>query len=261
MTESQVTHIETPTGRIALRQAGAGRPLALLHGLGGSSRSWARQLEDLAADRRVIAWDCPGYGESADFPDPRPTCHDFAKALLAALDGAGVGDFDLVGHSMGGAVAPWVARLAPLRVGRLVLSATKVAFGADNPAGYDQRLAERRQMDDKVFGAARARGMVGGESPVFAEVAGIAGEIRLSGYEAAVALLKQADNRAILPTVTQPTLVIAGANDTIAPIAAARAVADAVPGARLQVVRDARHAAYLEQPAAYNALLRAFLDG
>lgn len=259
MSEIDVVHVETPVGRIALRQAGAGRPLVLLHGLGGSSKSWARQLEALSDERRVIAWDCPGYGESADYPGGAPKSQDFAKALLAALDAVDVGDFDLVGHSMGGAVAPWAARLAPFRVGRLVLSATKVAFGADDPSGYDKRLAERRQMNDKTFGEARARGMVGEASPVFDAVAAIAGEIRLSGYEGAIALLKQADNRAILPTVEQPTLVIAGANDRIAPADATRAVADAVPGARLETVQDAAHAAYMEQPAAYNALLQAFL--
>ena len=160
---------------------------------------------------------------------------------------------------MGGAVAPWVARLAPLRVGKLVLSATKVSFGADDPTGYDLRLAERRQLDDDAFGKARARGMVGEASPIFAEAAAIAGEIRLSGYEGAVRLLKQADNRAILPTVEQPTLVIAGANDRIAPAAATQAVAAAVPNARLETVANAGHAAYMEQPDAYNALLRDFL--
>ena len=133
MSEIDVVHVETPVGRIALRQAGAGRPLVLLHGLGGSSKSWARQLEALSDERRVIAWDCPGYGESADYPGGAPKSQDFAKALLTALDAVDVGDFDLVGHSMGGAVAPWAARLAPMRVGRLVLSATKVSFGTADP--------------------------------------------------------------------------------------------------------------------------------
>jgi pimeloyl-ACP methyl ester carboxylesterase len=216
-------------------------------------------LQGLAASRQVIAWDCPGYGDSADFPDGHPTCHDFAKSLLAALDAAGIGDFDLVGHSMGGAVAPWVARLAPLRVGKLVLSATKVAFGKDNPLGYHKRLAERRQMDDATFGKARAKDMVGEDSHVFAEVAVISSEIRLSGYEGAVSLLKTADNSAILPTVDQPTLVIAGENDGIAPADATQAVADTVPNARLEIIRDSAHAAYMQQPKAYNALLNEFL--
>lgn len=258
---TETTKVATPKGDIMLRHAGSGPTLVLLHGLGGSSKSWARQLEQLADTRRVIAWDCPGYGGSADFPGGKPTSHDFAKALLAAMDAADVGDFDLVGHSMGGAIAPWVARLAPQRVRRLVLSATKVAFGADDPSGYDMRLAERRQMDDATFGKARATGMVGADSPVFETVAEIAGEIRLPGYEGAVALLKQADNRAILPTVEQPTLVIAGANDRIAPVSATQAVAAAVPGARSETVPNAAHAAYMEQPDVYNGLLRGFLDG
>ncbi len=261
MTDITVKRYATPKGEIALREAGggAGKPLVFLHGLGGSSKSWGRQLEHFGQTRRTIAWDCPGYGESADFPGGKPTCHDFAKALLAALDQAGVGDFDLVGHSMGGAVAPWVARLAPLRVGKLTLSATKVSFGADSPLGYEKRLAERRAMDDRTFGEARARGMVGAQSPAFQAVAAIAGEIRLTGYQGAIALLLQADNRAILPTIAQPTLVIAGADDTIAPAEATQAVKDAVPGARLTTIAAAAHAAYLQQPAHYNAVLEDFL--
>ena len=181
MSGGRVTKHKIQAGQIALRQAGEGRALVLLHGLGGSSKSWDRQLKDLARIRHVIAWDCPGYGDSDDFPSGKPTCHDFAKTLLAALDAAGIGDFDLVGHSMGGAVGPWVARLVPMRVGKVVLSATKVSFGADNPTSYDMRLAERRAMDDRRFGEARAKGMVGEASPVFDEVASIAGEIRETG--------------------------------------------------------------------------------
>ncbi len=261
MSEANVKKFDTPAGRIALRMAGDGPALVFLHGLGGSSKSWARQLEALSDKRRVLSWDCPGYGESDDYPGGRPTPHDFAKTLLAALDGAGVGDFDLVGHSMGGAVAPWAARLAPQRVQRLVLSSTKVLFGANDPTTFGAGLAQRRQMDDDIFGKTRATGMVGEASPAFAAVAAVAGKVRIAGYEAAVHLLKAADNRAILPTVEQPTLVIAGQNDTVASLAETRAVADAVPGARYEVIADVAHAAYLERPETYNALLTDFLDG
>ena len=75
-----------------------------------------------------------------------------------------------------------------------------------------------------------------------------------------MSLLKGADNRAILPTIEQPTLVIAGANDRIAPAPQTKAVAETVPGARLEIVADAGHAAYMEQPDAYNTLLKDFLD-
>ncbi len=260
MSEPTVTQFDTPTGKVALRIAGEGRPLVFMHGLGGSSKSWREQHASFAGSRRVIAWDTPGYGDSAVYPDDEPTCHNYAKALLAALDAADVEAFDLVGHSMGGAIAPWVARLAPQRVGKLVLSATKVIFGREQTMGFEKGLAERRQMDDRTFGASRARGMVGEKSPVFAEIAAIAGEVRSPGFERAVALLKQADNRAILPTIDQPTLAIAAENDTVAPVEDVRAVARAVPAARLEIVPDAAHAAYMEQPERYNALLRAFLD-
>jgi pimeloyl-ACP methyl ester carboxylesterase len=256
---NQVIRQKTQKGSIALRQSGQGSAVVFLHGLGGSSKSWSRQLINLSESYHVIAWDCPGYGDSDDFPGGRPATHDFAKALLSALDNMGIGEFSLVGHSMGGAVAPWIARLAPMRVKRLVLSATKVSFGSDDPSGYDMRLAERRQMDDETFGRARAKSMVGEDSPVFEEVASIAGEIRVTGYEGAIHLLKNANNAAILPTIEQPTLVVAGANDKIAPTIATKAVAHAVPGAHLITIPNAGHAAYMEQPEIYSNHLKEFL--
>lgn len=260
MSEAKVMKVDTPTGGVALRMAGSGPALVFLHGLGGSSRSWARQLEALSDSRQVIAWDCPGYGDSDDFPGGEPQCADYAKALLAALDKIDVGAFDLVGHSMGGAIAPWAARLAPLRVRRLVLSATRVAFALADTTGFEAGVADRRHMDDATFGKSRAKGMVGEASPVFAEIAAVAGKVREPGYAAAVHLLKHADNRALLPTIAQPTLVLAGENDPIAPADATKAVAAAVPGARLETIPGTAHAAYMEKPEIYNRLLREFLD-
>ena len=256
---NRVSHFKTPTGQIALREAGEGPALIFLHGLGGSSKSWFRQLDELSNRFHVIAWDCPGYGESDPFPGGKPKTSDFAKALLAALDELKIGEFNLVGHSMGGAVAPWVARLAPLRVRRLVLSATKVSFASDEPSGYEMRLAERRNMDDHTFGNARAKSMVGEDSPVFNKVASIAGEIRIAGYEAAVHLLKNSNNAAILATIEQPTLILAGENDKIAPAASTKAVAEAVPGSRLVTIKNAGHAAYIEQASIFSGEVAKFM--
>lgn len=261
MAESELKTVETPTGRIAYREAGQGPVLVCMHGLGGGSRSWTEQLSALSAGRRVIAWDTPGYGGSDDYPSKIPTPGQYADALVAMLDGIGVtGECDIVGHSMGGAIAPQVVARHPGRVRKLVLSATRIAFA--NSGGYEQRLKEHASMSPAEFGATRAKSMCSPDAPVAARaaVASIAGEIRANGYAAAVHLLSVCNNERELRAMRLPVLVLAGADDRIAPEAETAALTALVPGARREIIGQAAHAAYVEQPAAYNASLTAFLD-
>ena len=252
---------DTSTGRIAYREAGKGPVLVCLHGLGGGARSWEQQLAGLSDHRRVIAWDCPGYGGSADHAKPEPTPADYSDALIELLDGIGVsGEFDLVGHSMGGVIAPQVVARHPGRVRRLVLSATRIGFR--DWGSYEQRLREQERMSPEEFGRTRAANMCSASASdeAKAAVASIASEIRTSGYRAAIHLLSVSDNSAEVGRLGIPVLVLAGAEDKIAPEDATATLTAAIPGARREIIARAGHAAYLEQPEAYNARLRAFLD-
>jgi pimeloyl-ACP methyl ester carboxylesterase len=93
-------------------EQGSGRPLVLLHGLGESGAAWDPVIGRLAAHRRVIAFDLPGFGRTrvlspAVAPDPA----GFALLLPEALREAGVsGRPDVVGHSLGGWIALEAAR-------------------------------------------------------------------------------------------------------------------------------------------------------
>lgn len=261
MAESEMKTVDTPAGRIAYREAGEGPALVCLHGLGGGARSWSEQLSGMSDRRRVIAWDTPGYGGSDDYPSKTPTPAQYADALIAMLDGIGVtGECDLVGHSMGGAIAPQVIARHPGRVRRLVLSATRIAFA--NSGGYDQRLKEHASMTPEEFGATRVKSMCSADASIAAKtaVASVASEIRASGYAAAVHLLSVCNNEKELKALRLPVLVLAGAEDRIAPEAETAALTALVKDARREIIGQAAHAAYLEQPAAYNARLREFLD-
>ena len=261
MADFPLKSVETSTGRIAYREAGSGPALVCLHGLGGSSRSWTNQLAAMSDTRRVIAWDCPGYGGSADHAAGKPHPADFADALAEMLNGIGVeGPIDLVGHSMGGIVAPQFAARHAGRVRRLVLSATRVGFR--DWGSYEERLRLRETMSDEEFGRSRAENMCGpSASPeVKAEIASIAAEIRSSGYRVAVHLLSVSDNSAEVAALAMPVMVLAGDGDGVVPEEATVALAGAISGAVRHVIAGAGHAAYVEQPAAYNALLREFLN-
>jgi pimeloyl-ACP methyl ester carboxylesterase len=100
-------------------------PLVLLHGFTGSSNDWVDVVEDLAVDRRVITFDHRGHGESTNIGDE--SGYSFARLvgdLETVLDDFGVELCDLLGHSMGGAVAMRYALRHPDRLRSLILMDT-----------------------------------------------------------------------------------------------------------------------------------------
>src|SRR5262245_23844700 len=77
--------IEVGGLRIAYERAGEGPALVLLHGVLADSRMWRRQLDALAADFTVVAWDAPGCGQSSDPPETF-SLRDYADCLAEFID-------------------------------------------------------------------------------------------------------------------------------------------------------------------------------
>lgn len=93
-------------------ERGEGRPLVLLHGIGMASSAWGPVLDRLAAERRAIALDIPGFGRTPALPaDVEPTPAAIAHSLVQDLVERGVDEpFEVVGNSLGGFVALEVAK-------------------------------------------------------------------------------------------------------------------------------------------------------
>src|SRR5262249_18659321 len=142
--ESRVPDVRVAGTRIHYEVAGTGSPVILLHGIGSNSRSWRRQLSGLSADFQVIAWDAPGYGQSADPPGHPaiPSTQFYTECLHGLLELLGLKRSFLVGHSMGGAVAQEFYRSYPSFVGALILADTRVRPTAD----LEDRLKSIRTM-------------------------------------------------------------------------------------------------------------------
>lgn len=104
---------------LAAAEYGAGRPVAILHGLFGSGRNWATIAQRLAAHRRVVALDLRNHGASA-WADTM-SYREMADDVFAALDKLGERRFALIGHSMGGKVAMTMALERGERIERLVV--------------------------------------------------------------------------------------------------------------------------------------------
>jgi len=98
-----------------------GPPILLLHGFGSDRSSWLANQQELAVAGRVYALDLPGHGETP--PVGAGRLSDLAAAVERALEGSGIGQVDVVAHSLGGAVAILLAATRPDRIRSLALIA------------------------------------------------------------------------------------------------------------------------------------------
>lgn len=92
-------------GVLNYHREGSGSPLVLVHGIGATWQCWRPVIGGLAARHDVIAVDLPGFGGSVALGVAQPSLEHFASSILALLDHLGIGEFHVVGNSLGGAVA------------------------------------------------------------------------------------------------------------------------------------------------------------
>lgn len=256
-----------------LEQGVGDEALVLLHGIGGCADVWAPQLEAFSSRYRVIAWYMPGYGGSAPVPELTfPALADALETLLNALPAKRI---HLVGHSMGGMVAQEYLRHG--RAGRLAsacLYATNVgilrpetpeaqeAAHARAEEFFRRRVApldEGRSMREMAVSLLDR--LLAANAPESARVAAIesVSAVPPEVYRQAMRAFLSFDGTDVIPTISLPTLAIAGGEDVTMPPAAVEAMARRIPGARYEVIPGVGHLANLEDPPAFNRVLGDFL--
>lgn len=251
----------------AFKSAGSSdRLLLFLHAIGGGKASFDDQLAAFVGNWRCIAWDMPGYGDSA--PLPEMTWPALAEAAVALLDHLEVRRAVVVGHSMGGMIAQELAVRLPERVAAQVLYATSPFFGSRDGSFQQQFLAQRlRPLDQGRTPADIAAEVVGGmlrpETPVAARQRAIAcmSAVPAPAYRAALQCLVTFDRSADLGRMACPTLVLVGDRDPISPAKTMAQMAERIPGARYVCLPGLGHLAHLEDAEAFNAALGDFLGG
>lgn len=197
---------------------------------------------------------------------PRLHDHDSIVAMAETVLADTPGALDVVGHSMGGRVAFEIVRLAPERVRSLAVLDT----GA-HPAGA--REAAQRQARLDLADAGGMEALAADWVPamlhpdrrddrvVIGEIIDMVTSFSVAQYRGQIqALLERPDAREVLASITCPTLVACGRADEWSPLEQHRALAAAIPGARLAVIEDAGHMIAMEQPGATTRLLAAWLD-
>lgn len=248
-----------------LDERGEGPPLVLVHGLATSRVVWRRVMPMLPG--RVLAPDVPGFGAAP----PAGAGFDLARvagAIAGALHDAGVPTpYDLVGHSLGGAVAMTLAAREPEAVGRLVLVA---------PAGLRPMpaLAARalgrgaavtvplRRRAGVLAGSAWGRRLLMSPStaaPAALPPAEVRAMLDASGgsarIAAALAAVATADLRPLLRSLPVPVGAIWGMRDRIVPSGGVHAVRVTRPEAPIATLPDSGHIPMMEQPEAFVAAL------
>lgn len=253
------------SGGLAWREAGVGPAVLFLHGLGGTRQAWEPQLEHLSDRFRCIAWDMPGYGESAPLP-----ALDFASittAITELLDRLDLERAHVVALSFGGQQAMHFAIAHPERVDRLVLADTSHRFGADGTDPDEWKRARLAPLDDgstpadiapSVIDAITGPGFAGRERDrTLAAFARISSD----ALRAAVECLPTHDVSDRLGEITSPTLVIVGELDEETPVDYAEQIVAGIPDARMVVLPGVGHLTPAEAPERFNAVVGDFLSG
>lgn len=254
-----VTAVDVDTSPIAWREAGSGPTAVLLHGLGGGRTAWRPQLEGLADQRRCVAWDAPGYGESVRIS---ATNFDaYADAAVDFIDAVSPNEaVDLVGMSFGGMIAQYAAARAPERIRTLTLLCTSPKFGLDgtDPEQWRaNRLAGLEAMGSPAAAAPAILSSLAGPhgADVVPEAVEAMSRVPLEGLLDSLNTIASHDTRDLLPTVATPTLVMVGELDDETPPAYSQAIVDLMPNSRIAVIPGAGHLLNLEAPDQVNRLL------
>ncbi len=241
---------------------GAGTPLLLIHGLGSSGDDWAFQRDDFSRVRTVVMPDLRGSGRSAKPPGPY-TIAQFADDLWSLLDALRIDAVDIVGFSMGGAVAIEMALLHPARVNKLVLCNALANYRTDTPRKWLEAKSQLALVH--LLGLKRTARLIAkrlfphdDQAPKRQRVIDVLGANPKPAYLATIKALIGWTATARLHRLQCETLIIAAERD-YTPLADKHAEAALFPNARMVIVKDSRHGTPFDSIETFNAHVIEFL--
>ncbi|WP_284014129.1 alpha/beta fold hydrolase [Halobaculum litoreum] len=251
--------VERHGRRIAYRSRGGdadGPGVVCVHGSGGTGEVWAGQFR-LASETTTTALDLSGHGASEDVDaEPGPeTLEAYAEDVVAVAEETDASV--LVGNSLGGAVAMWVALEHDLPLDGLVLTGTGARLTVLEDLlvwlrdDFERAVAFLHE-PDRLFHDADAETL---------------DRSRAAMHDAGRAVVERDfrtchtfDVRDRLDAIDVPTLAVVGEHDGLTPPRFHERLAEGIPDCELVEIDDAAHMAMVERPAAFNDAVRPFLD-
>lgn len=249
-----VTHHGRETSYDVFDRDGSGPGVLCLHGSGGTAGVWKSQTR-IADELPVTTLDLSGHGESEDVTASAglETLVAYADDVVAVAEETGASI--LVGNSLGGAVALYIALERSLSLDGLVLAGTGAKL-----AVLDDLLA---WLDDDFD---RAVEFLHGPDRLLHDLPDRALELSTEAMrdtgravtERDFLTCHQFDVRDRLDEIDVPTLALVGEHDKLTPVSYHEFLRDGIPDCELGVIEDAAHLAMLEQPTAFNESLVSF---
>lgn len=240
--------------------------LFMLHGAYGDDRYFDDAIARHVADGlRVVAWTCPGYG-------PEPVPERFSVPLLAEYAAAMVQQEAssrnvLLGHSLGGLIAPRVPAATGDLLNGLILSASSAGFVNRTEEDKERYLAERVKpiTEHGLSVAEYADGllttMMGPQAagPLVSRVREVVGQMKTEAFLASMGAITEYDSQPSLKSLTIPTLMLAGELDPACTAAGMRRMHEMVPGSTFHQIVGVGHYAFAEAPEEYHQVTREFI--
>jgi 2-succinyl-6-hydroxy-2,4-cyclohexadiene-1-carboxylate synthase len=267
-----MSHIKVHDVFYNIQRSGTGEPVVLLHGFTGNTETWTEQTPFFDTRFSTLSIDLPGHGESEAPADPARYGIDCtARDLIAIFDWLLLEKVHLVGYSMGGRVALYLAAHYPQRIKSLVLESTSpgIADSAQRSARAesDHRLADwmednglaafvdrweqlplfitQKHLPVEVRGRLRSQRMQNNITGLANSLRGLSTGVQPSGWDE-------------LPYLDVPTLIVAGKLDYKF-VNIARQMNRLLPDSKLVILPRAGHTTHLEQPSAFNQLVLKYL--
>ena len=236
--------------------------MVLVHGYLGGSAQWKNQLAVFSKTHDVIAPDLPGFGQAASLPGPS-SIRDFASAVISCIDKLGIGNFTLLGHSMGGMIVQEIAKQHGDRIDSLVLYGT-------GPLG---RMPDRFEPIEISMARLHADGVTatadrisstwflrGGAAPGYMSTRNIARMAHHAAAHNALIAMRDWDGRDALEQLCMRCLILWGDQDRSYLWPQVSALWHGIPRAELAVIPGASHAVHMEKPDLFNAMVQDFLS-
>ncbi len=249
------------------QQAGSGAPVLFISGMGSDHTMWGYQVRAFKGSYRCVCFDNRDVGRSSQAAAPY-SVRDIAADVVGLLDALGIEKAHVVGWSMGGAIAQELVINHSQRVRSLCLIATYTSGDPRGSANLNAWKLLRQRLSPREYQEAiypwvftwrdyLKPGLV--ESFIQKAVDNPYPQSQ-AAYERQVdaVLGHNAEDR--LHLIPSPTLVLAGEEDILAPLRFSRILAERIPSARLEVIREAGHALIWTHAEAVNQALRGFLE-